>query len=156
MEKLKTGELSNIELLSGKGWTGWSEFTKDQMYTFITLRALTASSLMMGRDLPTLDDFSLELITNKDILESNQNGVIGKLVYDVEGVEVWNTIAKKTKGGWIGILNRNDDVKTVSLKQTDMGLIENKSYKLYDVWNEKDVSELDFSINPHAVVFLKY
>ena len=80
-ERKKKGELSNVELLAGKGWHRWSDFTRDQMYTFITMRALAASPLMMGGDLPTLDDFSLELITNKEMIACNQNGVMGKLIY---------------------------------------------------------------------------
>jgi len=156
LDKMKTGELANFELLAGKGFNRRSEFTKDQMYTFITLRALSASPLMMGGDLPTLDDFSLKLITDKEMLACNQNGVMGSLVYETEGIEIWKTPAKDNKGGWIGIFNRNEDVKSVSLKPADFGSDINKTAKLFDVWNNKKVSGLDFEINPNGVVFLKY
>ena len=52
------------------------------METFITLRALSASPLMVGGDLPTMDEFSLRLITNAEMIACNQNGVMGRLVYD--------------------------------------------------------------------------
>jgi hypothetical protein len=155
-KRIKSGELTNIELLAGKGWTRWSAFTKDQMYTFITLRALSASPLMMGGDLPTLDDFSLSLITNKDVLECNQNGVMGKLVYDKDGIEIWNTPKKNSNEGWIAVFNRTEEIKSISFENKDLGLNSSNSYQLYDVWKNNQVSTLDFVIKPHGVTFLKY
>jgi alpha-galactosidase len=154
--KMTSGEIANFELLAGKGFNRWSEFTKDQMYTFITLRALAASPLMMGGDLPTLDDFSLKLITDKDILECNQNGVMGSLVYEKEGIEIWKTPKKNSNDGWIGIFNRNPDLKSISLKHEDFGSNFANSNKLFDVWNKKEISTLNFMINPNGVIFLKY
>jgi len=63
-DRKKKGELSNVELLEGKGWHRQSDLSKNQMYTFITLRSLAASPLMVGGDLVSMDPFSLSLITN--------------------------------------------------------------------------------------------
>jgi alpha-galactosidase len=156
MRMMDNGELERKELLSGKGFIRWSEFTKDQMYTFITLRALSASPLMMGGDLPTLDDFSLKLITDKNVLECNQNGVMGQLVYEKDGVEIWNTPKKESEEGWIGIFNRTPELNEVSLKIEDLGLDASKTFDLENVWKESKVSGLDFSIQPNGVVFIKY
>ena len=155
-KKMSSGEIANFELLAGKGFNRWSEFTKDQMYTFITLRALSASPLMMGGDLPTLDEFSLKLITDKDVLECNQNGVMGSLVFEDGEIEIWKTPEKNSKDGWIGIFNRTDIIKSVSLKQENLGLDAAVSYKLQNVWNNSKVSSPGFKINPNGVVFLKY
>lgn len=155
-QRMEDGELEKFELLSGKGFNRWSEFTDDQMYTFITLRALSASPLMMGGDLPTLDDFSLKLITDKDVLECNQNGVMGSLVFDADGIEVWNTPKKNSSDGWVGIFNRTNDVKSISLNYEDLGLETRESTELFDIWMGKEISSLYFSINPHGVVFMKY
>jgi len=156
MQKMKSGELATFELLAGKGFNRWCEFNKDQMYTFITLRALSASPLMMGGDLPTLDEFSLKLITNKDILECNQNGVMGSLIYEASGIEVWKTPEHNSKGGWIGIFNRSAEYESISLRPENLGLSSDTSYNLFDVWSNKDALDLKFEINPNGVVFLKY
>jgi hypothetical protein len=156
MQKMKSGELTPFELLAGKGFNRWSEFTKDQMYTFITLRALAASPLMMGGDLPTLDEFSLKLITNKDVLECNQNGVMGSLVYEADGIEIWNTPKKESKDGWIGVFNRTGENKSVSLTPENLGFDAATNYKIQDVWNATELTTIDFKINPNGVVFLKY
>ena len=155
-QKINSGELSNVELLAGKGWSRQSELSEDQMYTFITMRALAASPLMMGGDLPTLDDFSLSLITNPTILKCNQNGVTGSLKYDEENIEVWNTPRVNTSEGWIGIFNRSEENSSVTLNKTELGLDENKDYKFYNVWNKSEVDELTFDVNSNGVVFLQY
>ncbi len=155
-KKIKSGELSNIELLAGKGWTRQSEFTRDQMYTFITLRALSASPLMMGGDLPSLDDFSLELITNKDVLECNQNGIMGTLVYEKDGIEIWNTPKKDGNGGWVGIFNRTEYSQSPSLSPADLKLNGPKKYLINDIWGNREIEEFDFIINSTGVVFLRY
>ena len=156
IQKMKAGELENFELLSGKGFTRQSKFTKDQMYTFITLRALAASPLMMGGDLPTLDEFSLKLITDEEMIACNQNGVMGHLTYDANGIEIWNTPKKESEDGWIGIFNRTSEVNKVSLKIEDLGLDVNQNFDFENLWMDKETEALDFSINPNGVVFLKY
>ena len=68
-----------------------SSFSKDEKYTFITLRALSASPLIMGGDLPTSDQSSFDLLTNKKMLACNQNGIVGKLLSAKDGIEIWKT-----------------------------------------------------------------
>lgn len=155
-KKIEAGKLKNIELLAGKGWTRQSEFTKDQMQTFITMRALAASPLMMGGDLPTLDDYSFELITNKEILQCNQNGVMGSLVLDEKPIEIWKTPNKKGNSGWIGIFNRSKENKSVSYNPSVFKLLDNKKYKFENVFNKSTVTNLNFNIGPNGVVFIKY
>jgi len=146
MDKIKSGELANFELLSGKGFSRLSEFTQDQMYTFITMRALAASPLMMGGDLPTLDEFSLKLITDKNVIECNQNGAMGSLVYEEAGIEIWKTQKKDSKDAWIGIFNRTEEGKSISLIPEKIGLDATAAIKLQDIWNEKEITNLDFEI----------
>jgi hypothetical protein len=123
---------------------------------YITLCALSASPLMMGGDLPTLDDFSLKLITDKEMLVCNQNGVMGSLMFDKEGIEIWETPNKNGKGAWIGVFNRNKQVKSVSLNPENFGADFDKSANFFDVCNNKKISGLNFQFNPNGVVFLKY
>lgn len=155
-DKIKAGEVVNFELLAGKGFNRWSEFTKDQMYTFITMRALAASPLMMGGDLPTLDKFSLSLITNKEMLACNQNGVMGALTYDKNKFEVWNTPNKNGKGGWIGVFNRNNETKVLEINCSNLGKGISKSTKLFDIWNKKEIKNLNFKLDGNGVIFIKY
>ncbi len=145
-EKYKT--LEDSESLAGFGYSRQSNMSPAQMRTFITVRALSASPLMIGGDLPTLDDYSLALITDKEMLACNQNGECGINVYDKDGIEVWITRKKDDPAkGWIGIFNRNQERKDVSLDRIEMGLFEyihgnrmisnDKPIEMRNVWKDE-------------------
>jgi len=157
VERKKKGELTNVELLEGKGWNRQSDFNKNQMYTFITMRSLAASPLMVGGDLVSMDSFSLSLLTNKEMIACNQNAVMGKLCFEKDKIEVWNTTKKNSKNGWIGIFNRsiNEDA-TFTLDSKLLGL-DNDKYKIVDIWNNKILKLNGTVIIPaNGVIFLKY
>lgn len=156
MVKINSGELTNVELLAGKGWQRKSELSKDQMYTFITLRALSASPLMMGGDLPSLDDFSLSLISNSEVIKCNQNGIMGSLIYEQPGLEIWKTPSKNQNQGWLGVFNRTDETNTISLTKENLGFTNVDEVTLYEIWTNSQISNVDFSINPNGVLFFKY
>jgi hypothetical protein len=131
------------------------------MFTFITLRALSASPLMVGGHLPTLDGFSLRLLTDPDMLACNQNGVMGKLVSATDGIEVWQTPEKsQKKRGWLGVFNRTDRLKTVALTPAFLGL--ETDSKLFNIWKGRKehklsaTSAVEIDINPDGVLFLRY
>jgi hypothetical protein len=127
------------------------------METFISMRALAASPLMMGGDLPTLDDFSLKLITDPDMLACNQNGIMASLVVDDAGLETWRVNKRGTnKKGWIGLFNRLDESVSVELQPARLG-VENASYKIKDIW--KNVNRSFGStvvLEPNGVLFVKF
>lgn len=152
----KKGQYTNVELLAGKGWTRQSEFTKDEMYTFITMRAMAASPLMMGGDLPTLDDFSLSLITNNEVLKCNQNGVMGKLVYDTDSIEIWQTPEKNSDNGWIGIFNRSNNEKAINSILEKISFTNTNDFVFTDIWRDEKMQVFDAIINANGVVFIRY
>ncbi len=141
--------------LCGEGVQRWCRLSKAQMITFITMRALAASPLMMGGDLPSLDEFSLKLLTNKEMIECNQNGVMGELVYDQNSIEIWQAPEKETQNGWIGIFNRSEKPSTFQLSPEMVGL--NADYAINNIWADNVVAlPNDFQIEPNGAVFLSY
>jgi len=140
---------------------GWQcKFTEDQKRTFMLQRALAASPLIAGGVLYTMDDFSLGLMTHEEILECNQNGVVGKLAHRDGKVDVWKTPSQGRKErGWIGIFNRDaKNEMSVSLELEELGLNPDVEYRITDSWNDVDFEgdEYFFTIPPDGCVFLKY
>jgi alpha-galactosidase len=157
--------------LAGFGNTRWSQFSKAQMRTFITMRALAASPLFVGGDLPTMDDYSLHLLTDSQMLKCNQNGVCGILVTEKDNTEVWITKERENpKSGWLGIFNRSG--KPISLEYTkeELGLMQYtngyalipfpEEVELADIWkdNQYVIDKEPFKINIEAddVCFLRF
>jgi len=155
-----TNDKPGQELLGGKGFERMDNFAVEQKQTFMAQRALAASPLFMGGDLPTTDELSFKLITNREMLACNRNGVVGKLIYRQDGLDVWKTPHKtKPDHGWVGIFNRSESAGNFRLKKRNLGLIEGLSYEFYDIWRGravKDRGEFDFRIGADGVVFLRY
>jgi alpha-galactosidase len=156
----------NAVRLAGHGYRRWQQFSPDQMFTFITLRALSASPLMVGGDLPTIDGFSLRLITDPDMLACNQNGVMGKRVSFENGIDIWKTPERKggknggKNLGWVGVFNRTDRLKTFTLTPTSIGL--DAGATVYNIWKGRkkykvsSASPVEIDINPDGVLFLRH
>ncbi len=148
--------------LAGKGYERECQLTRDQQYTFITMRALAASPLFMGGDLPTTDDFAFTLLTDPDMLACNQHGVVGRVVYDEAAIEVWQTAERLPgAGGWLGIFNRATAARTVTLTAAELGL-PTGCRQLRDIWGHHDLGTLDpgqslsWALGPDGVAFCRY
>lgn len=122
--------------LAGKGTTRQCLFTKAQMETFITMRAVSASPLMVGGDLPTMDAVSLGYLTHPEMLACNQNGVMGALLREHAPFEVWGAAERGRAGhGWIGVFNRSETDATFQTSAENLGL-EASVTRVKDVWNQ--------------------
>jgi hypothetical protein len=142
--------------LAGKGVNRWCQLSRPQMKTFMTIRAMAASPLMMGGDLPTLDDFSLSVITNAEMLACNQNGVMGSLVYEKDGLETWKVEKKDSPvEGWIGIFNRTENKTSIKLATEQLG-IDALSHTFFDIWGNKPFNARRVELEPHDCVFFHY
>jgi len=147
-----------------------SNFDENQMKTFITQRAMAASPLIIGGDLLTMDDVSKSLLTNREMLACNQNGVMGVNVYRAGNVDVWLTPHRNDPlTGWIGIFNRTTSDRKVTLTKLDLGFIAfEESYNLMaarpsvllkDVWSGKTITINDnhtFTLPAEGVAFFQF
>ena len=97
------------------GMVGWGPklhatgLTSDEQYTHITLWCLLASPMLIGCDMTQLDDFTLGLLTNDEVLAVDQDA-LGKQASRISqdlttGTEVW---ARPLSDGTfaVGLFNR--------------------------------------------------
>ena len=150
----------------------WCKFTEPQKETFITQRAIAASSIIIGGSMISMDDHSYKLLTHPEMLACVKNGVHGKLVHAENNVELWNAPAANSdrwgyqeymyKEGWAAFFNRSDKAHTFDVKGRFLGFMQNGIYNLKDVWGKQSVgnykkgSKLNLTIEPNGVVFLNY
>jgi alpha-galactosidase len=80
------------------GQVGWgpnlhpSKLTPDEQYTHISLWCLLSSPLLIGCDLSLLDPFTLNLLTNDEVLAINQDelGQQASRIKKEDGIEIWS------------------------------------------------------------------
>jgi len=145
------------------GWVGWGPhlhptlLTPDEQYTHVSLWALLSAPLLLGNDLTKLDDFTLNLITNDEVIAIDQDK-LGKQAIPVikaNGIEVWK---KELADGNIalGIFNVSEENKDFTLNLHDFGISRNAI--LRDLWRQENlgkVKEFTTKIPAHGVKLLK-
>jgi alpha-galactosidase len=145
------------------GKVGWgrlhpTRLTPNEQYTHISLWCLLASPLLIGCDMTQLDEFTLGLLTNDEVLDVNQDplGRQAARVAQDGMLEVW---AKDLEDGSkaVGLFNRGADEQTVTVKWSDLGL--NGRQVVRDLWRQSDLGKFDnqfeAKVGRHGVVLVK-
>ena len=146
------------------GKVGWgpklhpTRLTPNEQYTHISLWCLLSSPLLLGCDMTQLDDFTLSLLTNDEVLDVDQDplGHQASRVAKDGQLEVW---AKDLEDGSkaVGLFNRGEDAAKVTAKWSDLGLSGKQMVR--DLWRQKNIStfenEFTASVPRHGVVLVK-
>jgi alpha-galactosidase len=130
---LLLGYLSNW-----KGQTVPTPLTPNEQYTHVSLWCLLAAPLIFSGDITRLDDFTLSLLTNDEVLEVDQDplGKPGRRMAKDGNLEVW---AKPMEDGSlaVGLFNRGEGMRLVTAKWNDLGI--KGKQRARDLWRQKDV-----------------
>jgi len=108
--------LGKIGLRAERGEPRWTAFTKDEQYTLMTLFSVFRSPLMFGGDLPSNDEFTLSLITNKDVLNVNQKSANCKQLFRENDLIAWTADDPKTGDKFLALFNATDQLPIVESK----------------------------------------
>lgn len=149
-------------LVVGKvGWSGTlhaTNLTPDEQYSHISLWCLLSSPLLIGCDVSKLDDFTLNLLTNDEVLAIDQD-VAGKQAQRKIKTNEFQIWVKELDDGTkaIGIFNMSDSYKNISINFGSLGL--DGKYKVRDLWRQVNVGNASGSyssnISPHGVSLIK-
>ncbi|MBT8041612.1 MAG: hypothetical protein KJN98_00420, partial [Pontiella sp.] len=144
--------------MAGEGVHRQDNFTVPQKETFMAMRALSASPLMMGGVLPTLKGDDLRVLTNKEMIACNQNGKMGHLISNRKYIQTWLTEERGTQkdNGWVGVFNRTGQKANTFVSVKSLGLDEDKEYELSNVWKETPFKTGKVELEPHGCVFIRY
>lgn len=146
--------LGRIGIRAERGEPRWSRFTKDEQYTLMTLFAIFRSPLMFGGDLPSNDEFTLSLITNREVLNVNQNSRNGKQLFRENDLIAWTADDPATGDKYLALFNASDKPgeTTITVGFEQMGL--KGAHTVTDLWNGDKLGKFrdNFSaqINTHG------
>ena len=146
--------LGKIGVRAERGEPRWTAFTKDEQYTLMTLFSIFRSPLMFGGDLPSSDEFTLSLITNKEVLNVNQNSSNGKQLFREIDLIAWTADDPKTGDKFLALFNVSDTISAaeISVKFEQLGLTGTHTVK--DLWTGEKLGKFTGSfsriINRHG------
>ena len=134
-----------------KGWK--CKFTQEETRTMITLWSIFRAPLMIGTDLPQLDDFNLSLLTNEEILAMNKNSLPAYQASAScnDNVVTWISECENQTSYYECLFNLSEEEQTVKLNLT----VSDKD-NIRDLWEKKDLgAKAEFKIAPHSCKALK-
>lgn len=146
------------------GMVGWGEnlhptdLTPDEQYTHVSMWSLLSAPLLIGCDISRLDPFTLNLITNDEVIAIDQD-VSGKEAQRLLNKDSIQVYVKELSDGShaVGVFNIADSYKKVVLSFEEIGLTGN--YKIRDVWRQKNIHDMskriEIKVPPHGVFLAK-
>jgi alpha-galactosidase len=138
-----------------------TNLTPNEQLTHISLWALQAAPLLIGADMAHLDDWTIDLLGNREVLAINQDP-LGKAAGRVRAdnwTQVWaRPLADGTMA--VGLFNRAPEPMPVSVKFADIGVADMSPVRF--PWTHTDVGgvagsgkEYTATVPPHGVVLVK-
>ena len=137
-----------------------TRLTPNEQYSHISLFALLSSPLLIGCPIDQLDEFTLNLLNNDEVIAIDQDplGSSARLISDEDGIQTW--FKKMEDGAYaVGFFNTdnygknpasffrwgNEKPKNHTVALAKLGLQGN--WKVRDVWRQKNVDLVNGAIN---------
>lgn len=149
-----------------------TRLTPDEQYSHVSLFCLLSAPLLIGCPIEQLDAFTLNLLTNDEVIAIDQDplGKPARLITTENGVQIW--LKSLSDGSYaLGLFNVGDFGQTpesyfrwgnetpvsFNLNFNQLGL--KGAFKLRDLWRQKELGTFNgnfqTSIPHHGVVLLK-
>lgn len=144
------------------GKVGWGEglrdtrLTPDEQYSHVSLWALLAAPLVIGGDLSVIDEFTLNLLCNNEVIAVDQDplGKQAGCLWEDEVLQVWGRPLSDGSHA-AGIFNMGEKAMEVNVSQIldKAGYEDVKSCR--DLWRQTDCPST-FTIPSHGVLLVKF
>jgi alpha-galactosidase len=124
----------------GGGLPAPCPLTPTEQYSFMSLWALMASPIFYSGDMSKLDEFTLNVLCNPEVIEINQDprGQCARVVkLDDDTFLMVKDLANGAKA--VGLCNRGEDAVGVTARWNDIGVKGRQPIR--DVWRQKDLGK---------------
>ena len=95
-------------------------FTKDEQKTMMSLWCMFGAPLMIGADLTQMDDWTLALLTNRDLLSMLDGKHHGTQVVRDDGHAVWMNICQEEREISLGLFNLSEEEQEITVTEKDL------------------------------------
>jgi len=148
------------------GYVGWgpdlhrTHLTPDEQYTHISLWCMLSAPLLIGCDMDRLDPFTLNLLTNDEVLALDQDA-LGKPATRVATLGAIDVFEKELEDGGraLGFFNRGSKGRTATFNKLSRVGLAGKQH-VRDLWRQKDLPDAEnqimVNVPAHGVVLLKF
>jgi len=154
-DMLPIGELRPVP---GDGQPRTTRLTPTEQRTMLTLWAMARSPLILGANLTLLDDATLKLLTNPDLILIDQTATrSGQVMHDGDIIAWTADLSPDSPDGSIALALFNTGESQVVLDSSfEAYNLEAATYRVKDVWTGKTLTKVksieSLTLEPHACV----
>jgi hypothetical protein len=141
----------------GHDWNSrYTNFTKDEQITMMTLWCMFRSPLMMGGELRDNDEWTLSILTNPEVLRLLGHSSGAKQIMRTQDTVVW---ASNDEDGskYVTFFNTSFSPTKPEISFINLGL--KGSYHARDLWSHEDIgtinNRIEVNVNIHGARILK-
>lgn len=109
-----------IRSVDGGGADRWTRFTKDEQLTMMSLWSIFRSPLIFGGELRDNDEWTLSLLTNREVLRMHRESRGAKEALRQEDLIVW-TAEHPEGSGYAAVFNLGDSPLSLELPLEQLG-----------------------------------
>jgi len=148
--------LGRLSIRGERGKDRRTNLTKDEQYSLMTLFTIFRSPLMFGGDLPSNDEFTNSLLTNKNVLRMHKQGSKVRQLFQENGQVAITSIDSKTKEVYLALFNTGQTEQTIKVDLAKHNLP--VKVAATDLWSGKKLGKIAGSIEqtlaPHACLLV--
>jgi alpha-galactosidase len=129
------------------GYVGWghprpTNLTPDEQYTHITLWCLLSAPLLIGCDMQKLDPFTINLLTNDEVLAVDQDP-LGKEAISLTADGLTRVYVKQLADGTeaVGFFNLSEKDTTINVSWSSLRV--SGPQEVRDLWRQKNLGVFD-------------
>ena len=137
--------IGNLTPHPGEDEPRHSRFTPDEERTLVTLWSIARSPLIMGGNLLALDDYTLSLLTNPEVIAVDQHSVDNHASASSDKLVRWEARPVSGPGHYMAVFNLSDGPSAIHWNPLS-------TTKVRDLWARQDLpsGRIDVKLAPHA------
>lgn len=148
--------LGHIAIRGERGKDRMTRLTHDEQYSLMTFFCIFRSPLFFGGDLPTMDDFTLSLLTNRKVLEMHEQSEGVRQLFLCNGQLAIASNNKSHKASYLALFNLSDSTQKMKV-DLKTNRIQRRSI-VEDLWSgQKEAlrgNKVEVKLQPHACKLL--
>lgn len=112
-----------------------TRFTREEQITMMTLWCIFRSPLMLGAELPKLDRWTLELLTNRKVLQLLSDSSGAKQIMRDKEQSIWLSKSTKEDSYYLALFNLSDEVRNIEVHSEMLEMENLKGSSLEELWS---------------------
>ncbi|UZR97397.1 glycoside hydrolase family 27 protein [Chondrinema litorale] len=134
--------LGRLSIRGEVGDDRMTNLTKDEQYTLMSMFTIFRSPLFFGGDLPSNDEFTLSLLTNKEVLKMHSESEDVKQLYFKDDKVAITSNSTTSDMKYLALFNLSDSVsQDVDVQFTDLKV--DGKVKITNLWTGEEVGEFE-------------